>query len=85
MGLGLITVSEAAVRKGVSRWAIYKAIADGRLRSQKELGKVALREKDVDKWQPAPSRGRRSGSRLSEETKGKISRSLLQRKAKKEN
>lgn len=83
MELELISVTEAAACKGVSRSAVYKAIADGRLKSQRVLGRLALRESDVEKWRPAPSPGRRSGSKLSEETKARIAEAQRQRWTKK--
>jgi excisionase family DNA binding protein len=71
----LISVAEAAALKNVSHSVVYKAIADGRLSGQKVVGKLALRERDVEKWQPEPSPGRRKGSQLSPETKARISES----------
>ena len=69
----LLTAVQAAHLKGVSREAIYCAIRDGRLPHRKVLGKIAVREIDVLAWTPAPYAGRRKGSRLSEETRAKIS------------
>ncbi len=79
MKLGLITVSEAAARKGVSRSAIYKAIDSGRLKGHRVLGKVALREKEVEAWHTSASAGRPKGNRLSQATKARISESQRNR------
>ena len=79
MKLAFISVAEAAARKGVSRSAIYKAIATGRLQAHSILGKVALRERDVEKWQTSAVAGRLKGSRLSPEVKARISQSQRER------
>ena len=69
----LLTAVEAANLKGVSREAIYGAIREGRLPHRKVLGRIAVLEADVLVWVPTPYAGRRKGSRLSEETRAKIS------------
>lgn len=69
----LLTVSEAAELKGVTRAAIYTAISEGRLRHQKVLGRLAVREADILAWTPAYHVGRRKGVKLSAEAKAKIS------------
>ena len=74
----LLTVSEAAQIKGVSRSAIYLAIAENRLPHRKMLGRLALREDQVLAWTPAPRRGRRKGTRLSVEAKARISQANKQ-------
>ncbi len=43
-----ITVQQAALHRGVSHTAIYKAIHDGRLASAIVLGRLAVRRHDVD-------------------------------------
>jgi excisionase family DNA binding protein len=75
----LITVAEAAQLKGVSRTTIYNAIKDGRLKSQKILGHVALVRSEVERWQPSPQTGWPKGKRVSEEAKSKISQTQKQR------
>ncbi len=75
----LLTAVEAANLKGVSREAIYGAIREGRLPHRKVLGRIAVLEADVLAWTPTPYAGRRKGSRLSEETKAKISASQKRR------
>ncbi len=89
----LITPREAATLKGVTRGAIYAAIAEGRLPHTRVLGHLALRKADVLAWIPIryagrPGRpsGRAPGTPLSEETKARMSeahkRRSAQRKAK---
>ena len=65
--------------KGLSRSAIYKAIEDGRLKSRRVLGHVALSRTEVLKWQPSPTTGWPKGKSVSEEAKAKISESQKQR------
>jgi len=69
----LLTPAEAAALKQVSRAAIYAAIADGRLPHKRVLGRLALWEKDVIAWTPAPHSGRRKGIPMSQEAKARIS------------
>ncbi|MBV9467681.1 MAG: helix-turn-helix domain-containing protein [Abitibacteriaceae bacterium] len=80
MAQKLLTPQEAATLKGVTRSAIYKAIAEGRLPHTRILGRVAIREDDVQVWEPIKYRGRpgrsggrEPGTRLSDETKARIS------------
>jgi excisionase family DNA binding protein len=58
-----LSVSEAAARKGVSRSAIYAAIARGRLSAERIAGHWVLREKEVDTYTPIPN-DQRAGMRL---------------------
>ena len=69
----LLTIPDAARRKGVSRSAVYKAVAQGRLPVQSVLGRFALRAADVEAWRPKEQRGRRKGTAMSEESKVRIS------------
>ncbi len=69
----LLTAAEAAKLKGVSRAAIYAAIAPGRLPHERILGRLALREADVLAWTPMPHAGRRKGTPMSQEAKARIS------------
>ena len=76
----LITPREAAKLKGVTRGAIYTAIAEGRLPHTRVLGHIGVRKADVLAWTPIryagrPGRpsGRAVGTPLSEETKARIS------------
>lgn len=59
-----ITPEEAAHRAGVSRQAIYMAIQRGKLKSEKILGRVAVRPTDVDACEFAPPNGHRAGVKL---------------------
>jgi excisionase family DNA binding protein len=79
MNNNLITVAEAAKQKGVSRSAIYKAIEQGRLKSQKILGRLALDKAEVARWQPHVDAGWPKGKRVSDEAKAKISQSQKRR------
>lgn len=71
MAEDLVTVSEAARIKGVTRAVIYNAINRGDISARTVLGRRALRREDVDRWQPRRA-GRRRGVPLSEDTKAKI-------------
>ncbi len=42
-----LTVKEAAARAGVSAAALYLAIAEGRLRSERRYGRIVIGEKDA--------------------------------------
>jgi excisionase family DNA binding protein len=53
-----ITVTEAAALKGVSRSAIYLAVQDGRIPHTMMLGRIALKEKDVEAYTPIPNEER---------------------------
>ena len=74
-----VTVAEAAALKGVSRMTIYKAIAQGQLRTQHTLGKTALRRREVVAWQPSSKVGQRKGTPMSEEAKAHISQGQKKR------
>jgi excisionase family DNA binding protein len=74
-----LTVPEAAQVKGVSDSAIYKAISDGRLPSQRVLGRVAVRRSDIYQWEPVPQGGRRQRAQHSVETKARISEGMKKR------
>jgi excisionase family DNA binding protein len=87
----LLTVPQAAVRKGVSRTALYNAVTQGRLPHVRVLDKIGLRAADVDAWQPIayreragakPRGGRPKGFRLSEESRAKVAAAQRQRWAK---
>ena len=62
----LLTVTQAAKRKGISRTTIYNAIADGRLPAQMVLGRTAIRERDLMKSGLGDAkRGRAAGKPIS--------------------
>ena len=70
----LLTVAEAARLKGVSRAAIYGAIARGRLPHRRILGHIGLREADILAWVPLGVKsGRPKGTSMSAEAKARIS------------
>lgn len=69
----LLTPVEAAISKGVTRSAVYKAIAEGRLPQRKVLGRVALRAQDVAAWTPTPYVGRPRGKPMSAQARANIS------------
>lgn len=58
----LFTVGEASAQKKVSSTAIYGAIAEGRLPARRVLGRWAIAEKDLLKYEPT-KRGERSGAK----------------------
>ena len=78
----LLTPAQAAQLKGVSRSAVYKAIAHGRLPAQEVLGRVALLEADVIKWAAVHETGWPKGTPMSDEVKARISAGQKQRWAK---
>lgn len=49
--MAFLTVSESAERLGISRAAVYQAITNGRLKSEKRYGKVVISEKEVARYQ----------------------------------
>lgn len=48
----LVTVVQAAKELGVSRYAIYKAIGEGRLESVRVLGKLGVPRRALKQYQP---------------------------------
>lgn len=82
----LLTAGEAAKLKGVSRSAIYAAIAQGRLPHTRILGRLGLEKADVLSWAPMKYRdrpgvggGRPSGIPMSTEAKKRISNAQKRR------
>ncbi len=71
----LLSVSQVAQLKGVSRNAVYKAVSEKRLPSQQIVGHIALRAADVEAWNPRERTGRREGVKVTEETKQRIAES----------
>jgi len=69
----LLTAAQAAQLRGVTRSAVYKAIAQGRLPHQQVLGHMALREADVLAWTPHSGAGWRKGTPMATEAKARIS------------
>jgi excisionase family DNA binding protein len=75
----LITVTEAARLKKVSRSAIYTALAEGRLPGTRVLGRLVLKKRDVHSWQPEPHKGRPQGIAMSDKSKRRISQGQRRR------
>lgn len=80
----MLTVSQAAQLRGVSRAAVYLAIAQKRLRHSRLLGHLVVREADVKAWELAAGkkRGRPPGKSLSDEHKARIAAAQKKRWAK---
>ena len=79
----LLSVSQAAELKGVSRAAIYSAIARGRLPHQRVLGHIGVRRADVLTWIPVGYKGGRpKGTPMSDGAKARLSESQKRRWAK---
>ena len=76
----LLTVTQAAKRKGVSRPTIYKAIADRRLPAQQVLGRTAVKEADLMATDLGQAkRGRPAGQTMSAKHKAAIAKSQKRR------
>lgn len=76
----LLTVSEAAELKGVSRAALYGAISRNRLPHTRVLGHIALRKSDVLAWIAAGNKGGRpKGVPMSEQHRASLSQAQKQR------
>lgn len=76
----MLSVSQAAQLKGISRAAIYGAIARGRLAHQLIVGHIALRQADVEAWSPRGFKtGRPKGTPMSSEAKVRISQGQKRR------
>ena len=82
----LLTPAEAATRKGVSRAAIYAAVAEGRLPHTRVLGRIGVREDDLVAWIPVQygeragrKGGRPEGISMSEAARTRISEAQKRR------
>ena len=76
----LLTVSQAAKLKGLSRGAIYAAISRKSLPARLVLGHLAVREADLLAWDASKSKGGRpQGKLMSAEAKAKLSESQKRR------
>lgn len=51
-GVKLISVSEAAEEKGVSREAVYQAIRRGQLKARRVLGRIGVVRTSLDVYEP---------------------------------
>jgi hypothetical protein len=76
----LLTVTEVARLKGLSRTAVYNAMNRGALPYTNLLGKRAVKASDAKKWRPTGKKtGRPKGIAVSSETKRKISEGQKER------
>lgn len=55
----LLTVQEATVRLGITRAALYAAMADGRLKYVEKYGKRLIDERALASYKPRAYRGQR--------------------------
>ena len=67
-----LTPDQAALAKGVSRTAIYSAIAEGRLPAHRVLNRLAIRKAELESWLPAPNSGRPKGIPVSDEARSRM-------------
>jgi excisionase family DNA binding protein len=77
-----LTVSQAAKLRGVSRTAIYSAIARQSLSAHLDLGRWVVMKKDLLAWDAAKNRGRKKGRAISVEHRANISAAQKARWAK---
>jgi excisionase family DNA binding protein len=76
----LLSVSQAAVLKGVSRSAVYAAIERGTLPHERVLGHIGVRESNVAAWTPVGHKaGRPKGKPMNEDARARISESQKRR------
>lgn len=69
----LLTPAQAAELKGVSRTAVYSAIAEDRLPHVRMLGRLAVKRSDLEAWKPVRYAGRPRGFTVSTEVRAKMS------------
>ncbi|MBV9865371.1 MAG: helix-turn-helix domain-containing protein [Abitibacteriaceae bacterium] len=75
----LLTPAQAAQCKGVSRTAIYSAIAEGRLKHNRILGRLAIKREHLLAWSPMRYAGRPKGKPMTDEAKARLSESQKRR------
>ena len=75
----ILTPAQAAKLKGVSRTAIYNALADGRLKGVSILGRIGIARAVLKAWQPQARVGRPAGQPMKQEAKEKLSQAQKQR------
>ncbi len=75
----LLTPAEAAKFKGVSKTAIYSAIAEGRLKHIRVLGRLAVKKEHLLAWTPVRYAGRPKGRPMTDEGKARLSESQKRR------
>jgi excisionase family DNA binding protein len=69
----LLTPTQAAEFKGVSRTAVYSAIAEKRLPHVRMLGRLAVSKSDLVAWKPVRYAGRSKCFIVSPEVRAKMS------------
>ncbi len=74
----LLTPAQAAEFKGVSRTAVYSAIAENRLPCVRILGRLALKKSDLKAWKPVRYAGRSKGFTISPEIRARMSQGAKQ-------
>ena len=79
MDQDILTPAQAAKLKKVSRTAIYNALADGRLRGVRVLGRIGIARHELKEWRPQARVGRPPGKAMSTESKRKLSETQKQR------
>lgn len=79
MDQDILTPSQAAKLKKVSRTAIYNALADGRLRGVRVLGRIGIARHALKEWRPQARVGRSPGKPMSAESKRKLSETQKRR------
>lgn len=75
----ILTPAQAAKLKGVSRTAIYNALADGRLQGVSILGRIGIARSVLKTWQPQARVGRPPGQPMKKEAKEKLSQTQKRR------
>lgn len=75
----ILTPAQAAKLKGVSRTAIYNALADGRLQGVRVLGRIGIARSALKAWQPQARVGRPQGRPMTEKQKSTIAEAQKKR------
>lgn len=79
MDQDILTPAQAAKLKKVSRTAIYNALADGRLRGVRVLGRIGIARHVLKEWQPQARVGRPPGKPMGAESKRQLSQTQKRR------
>jgi hypothetical protein len=69
----VLSVAKVARLKGVTRAAVYAAIAQRRLSSVRVLDRIAIRAAAAEAWQPVRGKGRPAGIPMSADARRRIS------------
>lgn len=75
----ILTPAQAAKLEGVSRTAIYNALADGRLQGVRVLGRIGIARSVLKAWQPQTRVGRPKGQPMTEKQKTTIAEAQKKR------